>query len=616
MHTFPQRRYRYSCALLLFVAVSAYAAGPHVTKVEPPNWWLGLPSPMLLLTGDNLAGAHVSSSTTGVRVVRTEDGLEGKYLLVWLDTSQAAAEPVKLSVSTSDGQQDVLFPLERPSGAGFSGFGPNDVIYLIMPDRFADGDIANNFPDSGSYDRKAARAYHGGDLRGIEQHLPYLKDLGVTTIWTTPIYQNDDRTGRDYHGYGATDMYAVEKHLGTLADYKSLVAATHAMGMKVILDMVPNHVGPTNPWVDHPPTQHWFHGTRDKHLATHSPFDGLTDPHAPERAWRDVVEGWFGNILPDMGTDDAVTSQYLRQNALWWTETAGLDGARLDTFPYVDRKFWHDFHAELHTTWPGFRTVGEVFNSDPSITSYFAGGVVRDGIDTGVDSVFDFPLYTAIRKIVLEDRPATQFEEVLRHDWMYPHPDNLVTFLGNHDTTRFMNAPGATPQKAKLAFSLLVTMRGIPQLYYGDEIGMTGGDDPENRHDFPGGFPGDTRNAFTSQGRTPQEQDIFSAVQTLLHLRREHPALREGMLTYLFADDKTYAYLRAYRSVDGAMAERLLMVMNNADQPRTARIELQDTPAAGAREITPLLGQGATEIQGTAVKLEIPGRTLNIYTVK
>jgi neopullulanase len=611
-------------------ALLTASAAPHVVKIEPPNWWIGLPDPMLMITGEHLAGAMVSSNTPGVRVVRSLDGLKGHYLFVWLEISPAtSSENVKLDISVSNVHQEILFPLadRDPSGlspsagSGFNGFSADDVIYLIMPDRFDDGDSGNNFPSSGAYDRKAPRAYHGGDLRGIAQRLPYLKELGVTTIWITPIYQNDDRAGRDYHGYGATDLYAVEKHLGTLDDYRSLVQTARELGLKVLLDIVPNHVGPTNPWVDDPPTDRWFHGTRDHHFSMVTPFQLEADPHAGRELWRDVVEGWFANILPDMGTDDAVTAQYLRQNALWWAETGALDGFRLDTFPYVDRQFWHDFHAEVHRTYPRFRTVGEVFNPDPTVTSYFVGGKTSEGIDSGVDTVFDFPLAFAIRDVTLHDAPAKQLEEVLRHDWMFPHPETLVTFLGNHDMKRFMGEPGATAQKLKLAFSLLLTMRGIPQIYYADEIGMPGGEDPDNRHDFPGGFPGDSHDAFTAEGRTPAEQEVFAHVQTLLHMRQTHAALRCGKMFYLYSDDQTYAFLRESarnpNATKNESPEQLLMVMNNAAQLRTIELNLKDSPIAGAQSIAPLMGSGEVElVKGLQIKVSLPPRSLNIYRVE
>jgi glycosidase len=635
MSACQQNRFCTLCLLLLAVLQGSLVAGatdgvavasagtPHVEKVEPPNWWIGLPDPMLLLTGENLAGAQVSTSTPGVRAVRTLDGLSARYLFVWLEIADTASPgTIKLDVSSSGVHQEIAFPLERRnrSGAapsansGFNGFSPDDVIYLIMPDRFDDGDASNNFPDSGAYDRNAPRAYHGGDLRGIQQRLPYLKDLGVTTIWITPIYQNDDRTGRDYHGYGAIDLYAVEKHLGTLADYRSLVKAAHEQEMKVLLDVVPNHVGPTNPWVENPPTDHWFHGTREKHLDSRSPFALETDPHAPPLEWRDAVEGWFAGILPDMGTDDATTAQYLRQNALWWAETGALDGFRIDTFPYVDRPFWRDFHADVHRTYPGFRTVGEVFNTDPTVTAFFVGGKTTESIDTGLDTVFDFPIYSAIRDVVLKDASAKRLEDVLRHDWMFPHPENLVTFFDNHDTKRFMGEPGATAEKLKLAFSLLLTLRGIPEIYYGDEIGMPGGDDPDNRRDFPGGFPGDKRDAFTSAGRTPEEQSVFMHVRDLLRLRREHPALRGGQLIHIFGDDQVLAFVRQYAGGPGGPAEQLLVVMNNAGQARTVELNIRDTSIAKTRSVKNSMGNGeAVVTNGPGIRVAVAPRSLGIY---
>ena len=601
----------------------AATAAPRIEKIEPPNWWIGLPDPMLMITGEHLARARVSTNTPGIRIARTLDDLRGRYEFVWLEiTGVASPGKVSLDIATEGGHQEVDLPLERrdpageleSDGSGFNGFGPDDVIYLIMPDRFDDGDPSNNFPSSGAYDRSAPRAYHGGDLRGIQQRLPYLKDLGVTTLWITPIYQNDDRTGRDYHGYGAIDLYALEKHLGTLADYRSLVKAAHEQRMKVLLDIVPNHVGPAHPWLDDPPTDHWFHGTREKHLTTGSTFAAETDPHAPPLERREVVEGWFAGILPDLGTDDPITAQYLRQNALWWAETGALDGFRIDTFPYVDRPFWRDFHADLHRTYPRFRTVGEVFNTDSTVTSFFVGGRTVEGIDTGLDTVFDFPLYSTIRKVVLRNASAKQLEDVLRCDWMFPHPENLVTFLGNHDTKRFMGEPRASTQKLKLAFSLLLTLRGIPEIYYGDELGMPGGDDPDNRHDFPGGFPGDKRDAFSPEGRTPGEQSVFTHVRALLRLRHEHPALRGGGLIHIFGDDQILAYVRQYAGTPDGPAEQLLMVMNNADHSRTIELNIGDTPIAKIRSATALMGTAQAEVMdGSKIRISVAPRSLGIY---
>jgi glycosidase len=608
---------------LLALPGAAQAQQPAVERVEPPNWWIGMPDPMVMITGEHLAGVQTSTRTPGIRVARTLDGLGGRYEFVWLEISKAALPgKIDLDLATETGRTQLSLPLERrdpagekaSDGKGFNGFGPDDVIYLIMPDRFADGDPNNNFPASGAYDRNLPRAYHGGDLRGIQQRLAYLKDLGVTTIWITPIYQNDDRAGKDYHGYEAIDLYAIEKHLGTIADYRALVKAAHDEQMKVLLDIVPNHVGPTNPWVDNPPTDHWFHGTREKHLSTGASFLAETDPHASPSAGREVIEGWFAGILPDLGTDDPITAQYLRQNALWWAETGGLDGFRIDTFPYVDRRFWRDFHSDVHRTYPRFRTVGEVVNTDPTVTAFFVGGKTTEGIDTGVDTVFDVPIYSAIRKVILQDASAKNLEDVLRHDWMFPHPENLVTFLGNHDTRRFMGEPGASTQKLNLAFSLLLTLRGVPEIYYGDEIGMPGGDDPDNRRDFPGGFPGDDHDAFTSEGRVAAEQSVFRHVKELLHLRQRHAALRGGELIHLFCDDRVFAYLRGSAAGPDGPAEQLLVVLNNSDQPSTVEFNLRDTPIAKAGSVTTLMGTGQAElIDGPGIRVPLASRSLGIY---
>jgi glycosidase len=586
---------------------------------------------MLMFTGKNLEHAGVSTSVQGIRIRRTMQGRNGHYLFAWLDIEKSAVPGnLPLTVTTTKGRQTLHWSLERrnPAGEtprtrlnqGFNGFGADDVIYLIMPDRFADGDPSNNFPRSGAFDRAQPRAYHGGDLRGIQAHLPYLKDLGVTTIWITPIYDNEDHTGRDYHGYGAVDLYKVEEHFGTLAEYRSLVNSAHQQGLKVVLDIVPNHVGPTNPWAEDPPTDHWIHGTRERHLVPNPEFQRIADPHSSPRDMRNIVEGWFAGILPDLATDDPVTSQYLRQNALWWAETGALDGFRLDTVPYVDRRFWRDFHSDIHRVYPQFKTVGEIYGFDPVVVSYFVGGKATAGIDTGVDTVFDFPLYHALRKVILQDAPASSLETILQNDWLFPHPEWLVTFIGNHDTPRFMGEPGATPQKLNLAFALLLTLRGIPQIYAGDEIGMPGGDDPDNRRDFPGGFPGDSRNAFAQSGRTAEEQKTFAQVRDLLHLRQQHPALRRGKYINIFSDDRTLVYvrdLRAEAARPDQRSERLLVFMNNADQSRVVEVAVGDTLLAKATRLSRLWAeQDVSFTSRTRITVELPARSLSIYAVE
>jgi len=510
----------------------------------------------------------------------------------------------------------------------FQGLSQEDVIYLIMPDRFANGDPTNDEPAEarGTHDRSNARAYHGGDLRGIREHLPYLKELGVTALWLTPILKNG--AAQDYHGYGAVDLYAVDPHLGTVQEYQGLVAEAHKQGMKIFFDFVPNHVGAKHPWVAEPPLPDWFHGTQQRHesssvglkgefygqaekqSAGHDPFETLVDPHAPPALSRNLTDGWFFGVLPDLNTENPLVADYLLQESIWWAETSGLDGYRLDTFPYVPRKFWAKWHAQLHAIYPQLTTIAEVFHPDPSVTSFFAGGQRRfDGIDSGLNTLFDYPMFFALRDVLLRDAPAGRIADVLRHDSLYVHPDALVTFFANHDVPRFASAEGSTLAKQKLAFGLGLTLRGIPEIYYGDEIGMPGGGDPDNRHDFPGGWPGDAKNAFTAKGRTAEQQEIFDYVQTLLRLRREHPVLQSGGLWHLSSDNTAYVFLRETEE------ERIVVAFNNSAQPRELKIPLGDTPAKGAAGFTPIFGQARAQVRSGEVHISIPAQSLSVFVV-
>ena len=611
---------------------AANESAPSITKVEPPNWWVGLtPEVMLLLSGHDLEATHVECNLPALRVSRTQATAGGNYLFIWLKIgTETKSGTAVCRITAPKGTTSFELPLAaRASTLGkFQGLSQDDVMYLIMPDRFANGDPTNDEPAeaTGSYDRSKPRAYHGGDLRGIQNHLTYLKDLGVTTLWLTPIVKNG--AAQDYHGYGAVDLYAVEPHLGAMKDYQDLVAAAHKQGLKIFFDIVPNHVGLKHPWVSNPPLPDWFHGTLQHHLdsfspikgsfygkaggqaAANDPFEALIDPHAPMRMKRNLTEGWFFGVLPDMNTENPVVEQYLLQNSIWWTEISGLDGFRVDTFPYVGRKFWANWHAGLHRLYPRLTTIGEVFHPDPSVASFFVGGTKRyDGIDSGLTTVFDFPMFFTLRDVLLRNAPVGRIADVLRHDTLYVRPEMLVPFFANHDVSRFASTEGSSPAKLKLAFGLTLTLRGIPEIYYGDEIGMPGGGDPDNRRDFPGGWIGDTNNAFTQAGRTREQQEIFSCVQALLKLHREHTALRGGWLWHLASDETSYVFARESEE------ERLVAAFNNADQPRELRVPLGDTPAQRASVIDLLFGDAKVELAGKEIRITMPGQSLSIFSL-
>ncbi len=604
---------------LAFSCLASASPGsePGVSKVEPPNWWAGFsPTVMVLLYGDNLATANISVDYPGLSVTKVEAQPDGKHAFVWLKLGpETRPGEVIIRVKTASGETRATLPLlQRSSPQGkFQGITPDDVIYLIMPDRFADGDPTNNQPKEaapGTCDRARPKTYHGGDLRGIQDHLPYLKDLGVTALWVTPLYDNDDSTS-DYHGYGAVDEYAVEDHFGTMKSYQELVAAAHQLGLKVLLDMVPNHVGPKHPWATSQPTPNWLHGTPENHLDTDYYYPPITDPHAVKANYVSALEGWFANVLPDLAQENPLVAEYLLQNALWWAESGGIDGFRIDTFPYVPRAFWAYYNKGLFSTYPHFFTVGEIYNSDPTVTSYWAGGQTGlDGVDTGLTTPFDFPMNSAIREVVADGASAKKIVDVLRQDRLYPHPELLVTFIGNHDMKRFLTDADGSYEKLKLAFSMLATLRGIPQLYYGDEIGMSGGADPDNRHDFPGGFPGDAHNAFLGSDRSPEEQEVFSHVQSLLRLRQQHPALRQGHQWHVGWDDSYYAFVRE------TAEEKLIVVFNTSEKERQITIATEGTTLENARQFENLFGVGQLVLSNKTLQMTLPPTTAAIYAVR
>ncbi len=605
---------------------------PVVTKVEPPSWWVGLtPEVMLLISGRGLEATKVECNLASLLVERTQASGGGKYLFVWLKFgAETKSGTAVCRITSAEGVTSFELPIAARMETihRLQGLAPDDVIYLIMPDRFANGDPTNDEPAEaqGSHDRSKARAYHGGDLRGVREHLPYLKDLGVTTLWLTPVVKN--AAAEDYHGYGAVDLYAVDPHLGTLRDYQELVAAAHQQQMKILFDIVPNHVGPRHPWVANPPLPDWFHGTPQHHTNSsvppygsfygetkeqtsgHDPFEALVDPHAPPRLWRDLTDGWFFGILPDVNTENPIVAQYLLENAIWWAESSGLDGYRIDTFPYVPRAFWSRWDAGLRRIYPRLTTIGEVFHPDPSVTSFFAGGQKRyDGIDSGVTTVFDYPMYFALRDVLLHGGPVGRLADILRHDSLYVRPDELVTFFSNHDVPRFASEAGSSAEDLRLAFGLTLTLRGIPELYYGDEIGMTGGGDPDNRHDFPGGWTEDPRNAFTETGRTAEQQATFTYVQRLLHLRREHLALTGGRLWHLASDESSYVFLRE------AEEERVMVAFNDSAKAREFRVSLSDTAAQGSQGVKVLFGDGLAEIAGNEIRVRAPAKSISIFVL-
>ncbi len=617
----------FCCLLNVLAALSCQAQdAPKVNKVEPPSWWArsSVNPVRLMIRGEGLKGARVRATTSGLRVVNaTVSNERGTCLFVDVAIApQASPGERELRITTGQGATSARFevlPSLRRVGR-FQGFSPADVMYLLMIDRFSDGDPSNNDPSQsrGIYDRKNKFYYHGGDLQGVIDRLPYLKELGVTAVWLTPWYDNYDKPNQielkegkpstGFHGYNPQDFYAVDEHFGSLAKLRELVEAAHRSGIKIIQDAVVNHTGPYHPWVDDPPTPTWFNGTKENHRKNVFQTWVLHDPRPVADLYLETMQGWFLDFLPDLNQEDTEVARYLIQNTLWWIGTTGLDGIRMDTWQYVPNTFWRDWNAALKKEFPNFRVVGEVKDGDVVHTAFFQGGRKRfDGIDSGLDSLLDFPLFYPIRHAFAEGKRLDEIPKTLAKDYLYNNSEILVTLLGGHDDGRFMSEKGATIAGLKLANAFVLTTRGVPQLYYGDEIAMTGADEPTTREDFPGGFPGDKRNAFSRAGRTKEEQEVFEHIQKLTSLRAELEPLRAGRLVNLYVSEQQYAYARVSRR------GTVVIVINNLNKP--AQIGINTMPvglADGEMMIDRLTGQ-QIQVSDRRLKITLPARSAAVF---
>ncbi len=601
---------------LLALPTTAVVAqpAPAISKVEPPTWWAGhsINPVRLLVRGSALSGAAFDCAPLVCSEARVNESGTYAFVNVTIPTGTAPAR-YPLTLRTPAGAAPIEFSvIDTLSRAGrFAGFGPDDVFYLLMPDRFANGDTTNDNPSQspGMHDRSRGRYYHGGDIAGIRQRLSYLRDLGITALWLNPLYDNvdhlneretyDNKPITDYHGYGAVDFYGVEEHLGTLDEVRLMVREAQALGIKVVFDMVANHTGPYHPWVTQPPTPTWYNGSQADHLSNTWQTWTLADPYATPATQRATLEGWFGGFLPDLNQNDPDVARYIIQNTLWWVGVTGIDGIRQDTWPYVPRAFWRDWMTAIKREHPTLRVVGEVYDGDPALVAFFQGGRAQDdGIDTRVDALYDFPLFYPARRAFAEGGALREVVMALARDHLYPDPDNLITFVGLHDVARFMSERGATAQGLRLAFTFLLTGRGIPLVYYGDEIAMAGGNDPDNRRDFPGGWAGDTNDAFVASGRTTEQQAMWSHVQQLTRLRADRADLRRAPIENLHVNEQQWVFRRG----------RTVVAMNN--DTSTVAIVLQESQWPTGSRSSDALGNCAAPARSAGqIVVTVPPRT-------
>lgn len=535
----------------------------YIDKIEPTNWYAGMndPSLQLMVYGKGIKTANVKIDGCNAQldsIVRLDSP---NYLFLYLNLSQAKAGMIKLHFNNKGKKITIPYELKtrQMAGADHKGFDNSDVLYMLMPDRFANGnpknDIVKGMRDQ-FCDRKAPSLRHGGDLAGIRQHLDYFKQLGVTALWFTPVLENDmpadNGTNSSYHGYATTNYYRVDPRFGTNEEYRSLIEEAHKKGLKVVMDMIFNHCGSYHPWNEDAPSKDWFNNPHYG-LQTSYKLNSILDPYASKVDFEETTNGWFVQNMPDLNQKNPHVMKYLTQNSQWWIEYAGIDGIRMDTYPYADRDAMAQWMKSINTEYPNFNTVGETWCIEPAYTASWQKDSKLNNKNSYLKTVMDFAFYDRINKIKHEE--TNQWESgfagiynTLGLDFLYANPSNVLAFIENHDTDRFLGN-GKDSTALKQAYALLLTMKRIPQLYYGTEILMNGTKnitDGYVRCDFPGGFAGDAKNKFTKEGRTDAENTMFDWTSRLLHWRKGNEIISKGTQTQFVPLNGIYVLVRQY----------------------------------------------------------------------
>ncbi|WP_375417007.1 glycoside hydrolase family 13 protein [uncultured Hymenobacter sp.] len=608
---------------LLFLSTLVLAQPASITRVNPTNWWVGMKNPnvQLLVYGPRAGTLTYSVQYPGVKLVKASKVENPNYAFLDLVIAPTA-KPGKLQIVGKSGSQTLTRAFElqardnTPKGQGVTDA---DFIYLAMPDRFANGDPSNDkFADmrDPSADRASPFLRHGGDLAGAAQHLPYLKDLGVTAIWFTPVLENNqpltDEGGAQrssYHGYGFTDHYAIDRRLGGNVGYQAFVRQAHAAGLKVVQDAVYNHVGNTHWFIQDLPMKSWLHQW-PTYTNTSYRQQPITDPHASRIDRKVTLDGWFVPFLPDLNQSNPYLANFLIQHAIWTVENFGVDAWRVDTYMYNDQPFMNRCNKALLTEYPRIHLFGESSVNNVVDQSYYVKNNISFPFKSNQPGGLDFVLEGAIVEGLKEGSGPQRMYEALAQDAVYQDPAKLVTFLDNHDHDRYLSTIGEDFDKYKMGLTWLLTTRGIPCMYYGTEILMKNFKNPsdaEVRRDFPGGFAGDTQDKFTAAGRTARENEAFQFVRTLATYRRTHPALSSGQLMQYLPQDGQYVYFRY------GPAGTVLVATNSTDKPvalPTARFAERTKGFTKARNV--LTGEDLASI----AILQLPAKTAVVLELK
>ena len=540
-------------SLIICLLFPGFLSAKGITA-EPAFWWSGMKNPelQLMVYGENIASFRPSVSYPGVKL-KSSVALESpNYLLVYLDVENA--QPGTFDITFTKDKKQIKMPYElkarKKDACKIKGFDSSDVLYLIMPDRFANGDPSNdNLVMKTTYktDRNDPSARHGGDLAGIEKHLDYIEDLGVTAIWLNPVLENDMQGG-SYHGYATTNYYRVDPRFGTNEDYVRLIDKTHANGMRVVMDMIFNHCGSDHIWMKDVPSKDWFNNL-DKYVETSHIKEVYFDPYASEYDTRRMVDGWFVPSMPDLNQRNPHVATYLIQNSIWWIEYSGVDGIRQDTYPYADYKMMVDWCNAIYREYPDYNIVGEAWMNQTMGTAFWQkDSKLNERGNTMLKSVMDFRLMGLSHSAFFGDAGGMQaLYEHLAYDYAYADIYNVLRFLDNHDTDRFLPAMPEKLDAFKQGIAFMLTIPGIPQFYYGTELLMNGTKqkgDGYIRLDVPGGWPGDAVNQFEASGRTDIQNEAWNYMQKLLKWRKGNEVIAKGKMKHFVPQNGVYVYAR------------------------------------------------------------------------
>jgi glycosidase len=610
--------------ILLFVTTTIFA---QIEKIEPAFWWSGMQntSLQLLCYGKNIAQYDVAISDT-IPILNIRKTENPNYLFITINTENIAPKTFEIQF-LKKGKVKFSRPYElkqrRKNAALRKGFDASDVIYLIMPDRFVNGNPNNDSqPEmSEKANRNFSGGRHGGDIQGIINHLDYIKELGATALWSTPLLEDNEPT-YSYHGYAQSNLYKIDPRYGSNKDYQQLAAALHRRDMKLIMDYVTNHWGSKHWMIQDLPTADWIHNWPDGEKGFQRSNYRMTtqyDPNVSQQDAQACMNGWFDTSMPDMNQQNPLLLKYITQNAIWWIEYANLDGFRVDTYSYNDKEAIAKWTKAIMDEYPNFNIVGEVWMHSQAQISYWQKDSKIGAIDSynsNLPSVMDFTLHDAITTVFNEEQPTwyngmIKVYENFVNDFLYPNTNNILVFAGNHDTNRINEIYGNDIQKYKLALTLIATVRGIPQLYYGDEIGMLGNKekngDGDIRKDFPGGWHNDTINAFSDKGRTEIQKEYFNFTKKILNWRKNANVIHTGKTMQFLPENNVYVYVR-YNDT-----QKVMVIINNNPQAQ----ELQLSRFA---EILKNSTSGIDIISGNTVplkgKLKVKGKSSLILEMK